>query len=145
MEDKGYKPTSIKDKLQSVNILLEWHMSRGSMGGDNYEAYEEVQQHLRRESNRNQKADRLLKSKESIDTLTEKGKWVPGGIAELQAMMVEYFDYFDAILAWTIASGQRPNRNEYAYCVSFVISSLWIYAVNSRYVWLYYYFCKQSK
>jgi hypothetical protein len=65
----------------------------------------------------------------TLETLIDKRQWVEGGLPALQAMMVDSFHYFDALVSLT--KYQQLTSHQYSWSLGFTLATFWVYGINA--------------
>lgn len=127
LRDQGLKCATILIRVNALCHLIQWfRMTRV----DHFAELTHVLDRLVIERNRYQSITSIEQKKKTLDNLIHLRQWVEGGIPELQAMMLDSWPYFDALVSLSVY--QKLKISQYSWCLGYTLASFWVYGINAR-------------
>jgi len=122
------KPGTIHNRIDSIQYLIEW--LRYNCNNEIYFKYSHIIERLKEERNRFHSINRKHHRENSIDQLVKKRLWVDDGVEGLQAMMLDSWPYFDALVS--LSCYIPLSKTRYSWALSYTLASMWCLTVNAR-------------
>lgn len=127
LRDHGLQTSTILIRLNAIYHLMHWMRLTSTQ---HFVEFSHIIERLSIDRNRyNAITSRNQKSK-TLESLIEKRQWVEGGLPALQALMVDSWNYFDALVSLT--KYQQLTSHQYSWALGYTLATFWVYAVNAR-------------
>jgi hypothetical protein len=127
LRDHGLKTSTVLIRLNSIFHLMHWmRMTRTQ----HFTEFSHVIDRLAIDRNRFTSIESINQRNKTVENLIEKRQWAEGGLPTLQALMVDSFNYFDALVSLT--KYQQLTSHQYSWALGFTLATFWVYGVNAR-------------
>jgi hypothetical protein len=127
LRDHGLKTSTILIRVNSIYHLTHWMRLTRTQ---HFTEFSHVIDRLIIDRNRYNAISNIDQKSKTLETLIDKRQWVEGGLPALQAMMVDSFHYFDALVSLT--KYQQLTSHQYSWSLGFTLATFWVYGINAR-------------
>lgn len=127
LRDHGLQTSTILIRLNAIYHLMHWmRMTRTQ----HFIEFSHIIDRLSIDRNRYNAITSKIQRSKTLESLIEKRQWVEGGLPAIQALMVDSWNYFDALVSLT--KYQQLTSHQYSWALGFTLATFWVYSVNAR-------------